>query len=665
MNVVEPSTYTECNSAAVSHNSQGVHAEPVASTSSECYPEVDCLNSQGIDHSEVAFERPLQQHNLDSTKANKTSTPIHKLTCDVGCQINTRGAQLMMKSTESQTYKSSFDVILCDQSTQTDEDFHREEVISSDEVDPSHEQKITPDNSPQKDPSYVPLKNDEMSDHSNSSQSETEDSKSVNPQDDVKFLVFKQELVKLFNRCPWCGAGIRKKHESTQGSQLFVTLKCLNGHTYFWNSQPMIKGMASGNLLMASSILLSGATYTKIATLGEILRLCFFSEKTFYNIQDSYLFPVINEIWEGEQNSVFNDLKDKELWLSGDGRCDSPGHNAKYGTYTMIDQHSNKIVDFHIVQVSEVTSSNAMEREGFKRCMENIQGKGAKVKVVATDRHVSIKSDMKRIYPDVDHQFHVWHLAKSVTKKLTEKAKKKDCGDIFPWIKSVSNHLWWCADTCNGDKELLREKWISIVHHTANIHQWDSADYYHECPHPPIPRNVARTKRWLRPGSPAHEALKEVVFDKNLLKDIQQLTLSCHTGSLEVYHSVQTKYLPKRQHFWYKGMVARTQLAALDHNANTSRDHATASKGENEGELRFKVVFPKRSKEWIAKPIMEKTTRDHVRPLVDAIVARKCQDAAERSATLTAPHIPRNIACTPRPDKAYVVERHTSRFSDT
>ena len=173
---------------------------------------------------------------MDSTKANKTSIPIHKLTSDVGCQINTRGAQLMMKSTESQTYKSSFDVILCDQSTQTDEDFHREEVISPDEVDPSHEQKITPDNSPQKDPSYVPLKNDEMSDHSNSSQSETEDSKSVNPQDDVKFLVFKQELVKLFKRCPECGAGIRKKYESTQGSQLLVTLKCINGHTYFWNS---------------------------------------------------------------------------------------------------------------------------------------------------------------------------------------------------------------------------------------------------------------------------------------------------------------------------------------------------------------------------------------------------------------------------------------------
>ena len=110
-----------------------------------------------------------------------------------------------------------------------------------------------------------------------------------------------------------------------------------------------------------------------------------------------------------------------------------------------------------------------------------------------------------------------------------------------------------------------------------------------------------------------------MVFDKNLLKDIQQLTLNCHTGSLEVYHSVQTKYLPKRLHFWYKGMVARSQLAALDHNANTTRNHATVSSGENEGELRYKVVFPKRSKEWVAKPIMEKTTRDHLQPMLDAI----------------------------------------------
>ena len=157
----------------------------------------------------------------------------------------------------------------------------------------------------------------------------------------------------------------------------------------------MIKGMAAGNLLLSSSILLSGATYTKIASLAEILKLNFLSEKTFYNIKDLYLFPVINEVWEGEQGAVFSHLKDKELWLSGDGRCDSPGHSAKYGTYTMLDQKSVTIVGFHIVQVSEESSSNAMERKAFKRCMENFGDKGAQVKVVARDRHVG-RHDMKK-----------------------------------------------------------------------------------------------------------------------------------------------------------------------------------------------------------------------------------------------------------------------------
>ena len=76
---------------------------------------------------------------------------------------------------------------------------------------------------------------------------------------------------------------------------------------------------------------------------------------------------------------------------------------------------------------------------------------------------------MKRNFPEVDHQFDVWHLSKSITKKLTEKAKKRDCTELSPWVKSISNHLWWCAESCEGDKEMFGEKWISIVHHTANI----------------------------------------------------------------------------------------------------------------------------------------------------------------------------------------------------
>ena len=41
-----------------------------------------------------------------------------------------------------------------------------------------------------------------------------------------------------------------------------------------------------------------------------------------------------------------------ELELSGDGRADSPGHSAKYGTYTIMDVRRNKILDVQLVQVT-------------------------------------------------------------------------------------------------------------------------------------------------------------------------------------------------------------------------------------------------------------------------------------------------------------------------
>ncbi|KAL7381559.1 hypothetical protein ABVT39_007691, partial [Epinephelus coioides] len=50
-----------------------------------------------------------------------------------------------------------------------------------------------------------------------------------------------------------------------------------------------------------------------------------------------------------------------------------------------------------------------------------------------------------------------------------------------------------------------------------------------------------------------------------------------HTGSVEVYHNVMLKYLPKRLHFGYDTMVARTQLAILDNNYNVGREQAVTS----------------------------------------------------------------------------------------
>ena len=210
----------------------------------------------------------------DSVQEFESGCPsITKETSDFGCQVNTRGGQLMLKSVGTQT---DHKVIFCDQNTQTEPElFDKEISISDDELDPANEHDITETVSPHKaDPSFVPPKMDESDDDNDDDddeklQSDTENSTSPNPQEDVKFLVFEKELHELFKRCQECGEAVMKKETSTQGTQLYVTLKCTNGHIKFWKSQPMLKGMPAGNLLMASSILLSGATYTKIASLAE------------------------------------------------------------------------------------------------------------------------------------------------------------------------------------------------------------------------------------------------------------------------------------------------------------------------------------------------------------------------------------------------------------
>lgn len=59
--------------------------------------------------------------------------------------------------------------------------------------------------------------------------------------------------------------------------------------------------------------------------------------------------------------------------MAGDGRCDSPGHCAKYCTYTLLDVESKQIVDCTVVAVSEVANSNCMEKKGFVDTLANVE----------------------------------------------------------------------------------------------------------------------------------------------------------------------------------------------------------------------------------------------------------------------------------------------------
>ena len=256
-----------------------------------------------------------------------------------------------------------------------------------------------------------------------------------------------------------------------------------------------------------------------------------------------------------------------------------------------------KVVEFNVVQVTEATSSNAMEYEGCKRTLNSLIKKKISIRCLTTDKHTTIIAKMKSVYTNITHQYDVWHLSKWLTKKLSKKAKKKSFEDLKPWIQAISNHLWWSAATCGKYPNMLKEKWLSLLYHIVDKHRCNGCRLFKKCGHPAMSRRERKSIKWLKAGSLAYVALEESVTNKKLLNDLNKLTEFHHTGELEQYHSVLLKYPPKREHFSYNGMVARKQLAVLDHNSNVHQKQAVIQKGEKKGEKALQYHLPKAKKQ--------------------------------------------------------------------
>ncbi len=210
------------------------------------------------------------------------------------------------------------------------------------------------------------------------------------------------------------------------------------------------------------------------------------------------------------------------------------------------------ILDFVLIHVSEATSSVAMEKVGCERLLDRLlEELSVEIALMATDRHNGIRGLLKRYTAEygILHQFDVWHLVKSIIKRLVKLAKKAAFAGLAAWLPSNNNHLWWCADNCECNPEKLLEMWQSLLHHITNRHHWSYGQYFLECAHNPLTDEQVNNTAFLKAGAPDHAALSKVVLDKRLNNDIRQLSEFCHTGALESYHSKFAKYVPHRKHF--------------------------------------------------------------------------------------------------------------------
>lgn len=484
-----------------------------------------------------------------------------------------------------------------------------------------------------------------------------------------KYIVFESCLDRLFYRikCHKCFSSVVSINKVPYGTGMLVTLKCIDDHeVYKWTSQPVVGKMHVGNLLSASSILYSGLTFSRLSSFASLLNLQFFSKTLYSSIQRDYLVPEVNACWETHQKALLNTLQSKPLNLVGDGRCDSPGFSAKYCSYSLMDIETNKIIDMHLTQVSDTGSSVRMEGVAFDKCFSRVLNDyGMKVEKFATDRHTGIRKLMRTKYSDVKHNFDVFHLAKNVSAKLRKLAKKKGFEEIEGWIKSINNHMWFCARSCNNDPVILIEMWQSLMYHITNEHVWDSDSNFktfRKCSHAPLDAEISRLKKWIVKGSPVYMALEKELMNKRLLKDLEHIADFMHTGALEVFHNVVLKYAPKRLHFDYPQMIARLRLAALDHNYNTGRGFATVKEpragSSAKGDVQYKKVFTKLQKEWVVKPVFEAKSYQFAKDMIVGVVKRK----VEKRLDTVSPAPAKNIAPVPAPPKDVLIAKRASRF---
>ena len=112
---------------------------------------------------------------------------------------------------------------------------------------------------------------------------------------DKKYLVFSNCVDQLRNCCPKCGVVVTGHKKKTTGSILSDEMTCLDGHNTHWDSKPIIKRKPVGNLLLAASILFTGNTFASVSQLASCLNLQFTSESVFYDTQQRFLFPVLNQ----------------------------------------------------------------------------------------------------------------------------------------------------------------------------------------------------------------------------------------------------------------------------------------------------------------------------------------------------------------------------------
>ena len=281
---------------------------------------------------------------------------------------------------------------------------------------------------------------------------------------------------------------------SFQGRAVSVEVTCTDCHTQSLCSQPLIHNIPVCNLLLPAAVFITGnASMTKAFT---ALNIQCATPRHSHSIQTIYVMPQGEKMLKQKNEPIKAAVAGDTLLASGDARCDSPGHSATFSTYTVLENASHLILNQETVKVTEVQNSYWLGPEGLKRCLKDLDDHEVELIHLAAHRHPAVQKTIREDRPDVKHEYNLWQVQTEVKKTVVANDPL-----LLTWLLSIINHLWYCAASCSGNAALLKEMWISILHHITSEACWATGEKYCKCSHEPYNTEKRRNRPWFKRSS--------------------------------------------------------------------------------------------------------------------------------------------------------------------
>ncbi|KAF4518466.1 hypothetical protein B566_EDAN002122 [Ephemera danica] len=224
-----------------------------------------------------------------------------------------------------------------------------------------------------------------------------------------------------------------------------------------------------------------------------------------------------------------------------------------------------KIIDFFVHQKG--IEPGDLEKYACQACLTRTTAELGEKQIFTflSDRHRGVAKMVRELFPEIFHSYDIWHLSKSLSKKLSKAATKYPL--LAKWRDSILLHLWFSCANCNENEDHLIELFLSLLNHIRNKHSWSGGAFVNKCGHGRLGRR-AKNKMWLnnRAANPGNNTdaefaeLNKIINNKSFLNDLKHAKLFLHSGDVEMYHNERLVLLPKRLHFSYEGTMMRSTI---------------------------------------------------------------------------------------------------------